>query len=66
MKPEKQKGLDKIITRMVLRHIKENNLNFEKDEEIPMPAILPDNIRLLADTLKRHYVAWLDEGRISR
>ena len=66
MKLEKQKGMDKFITRMVLRHIKSHNQNFERDYDIQMPAILPDSIRLLADTVKRNYVAWLDNGRLEQ
>ena len=45
--PSKQKGLDKILTKMIRNSILEN-----EDDEAMLPGFLPEHVRLLADRLR--------------
>lgn len=49
---EAQKGIDKIIMKLVLHFIRANNRNEDKDRDIPLPAIIPENISRFADEIK--------------
>lgn len=52
IKMERQRGLDKLIMKIVLRVITNSRRAEEPDEEMQMPAIIPENIRRLADAIK--------------
>ena len=52
MDPARVHGLDRLVTKMVLRSIESNNRNEDRDRDIPLPAVLPENIRAFADTLR--------------
>ncbi len=52
MRPEKVKGFEKFIVKLSLHNIRENNRNEDRDRDIPIPALLPENIRLFADALR--------------
>lgn len=49
---EKQKGMDKLIMRIVLHFIRANNRSEDKKEDIPLPALVPENISRFADEIK--------------
>ena len=48
----RQKGLDKLIMKLALNMITSNNRDEDRDEDIPLPAIIPENIRRMADAIK--------------
>ena len=48
-----QKGLDKIIARIILSSIKNHNADEDCDKEQMIPAILPENISRFADEIRR-------------
>ncbi len=48
-----QKGLDKIIAKIILSSIKNHNADEDCDEEQMIPAILPENISRFADEIRR-------------
>ncbi len=50
---DRQKGLDKLIMKIAVHAIKSNNQSEDRDVDIPMPAILPENIRRMADAIKQ-------------
>ena len=52
IKMERQKGIDKLIMKIVLRVITNSRRAEDPDEEILMPAIIPENMRRLADAIK--------------
>ena len=47
--PAKQRGLDKLITRMIRSSIEQS---MDEDEEAMLPGLLPEHIRMLADRLR--------------
>ena len=47
--PTKQRGLDKLITRMIRSSIEQS---MDEDEEAMLPGLLPEHIRMLADRLR--------------
>ena len=49
---ERQKGLDKLVMKLVLHSIAVNNRNEDRDHDIPLPALLPENIRRFADEIR--------------
>ncbi|MBO4978971.1 MAG: hypothetical protein J6D16_01040 [Clostridia bacterium] len=49
---ERQKGMDKLIMRIVLHFIRANNRSEDKKEDIPLPALIPENISRFADEIK--------------
>ncbi len=49
----RQKGLDKLIMRIVVSAIRSHNRDPERDGDIPMPALLPENICRMADSIKQ-------------
>lgn len=53
LRVKKQKGLDKIIAKIILSSIKNHNANEDCDEEQMIPAILPENISRFADEIRR-------------
>lgn len=52
MDPARVRGLDRLVTKWVLRNIDSNNRNEDRDRDIPLPALLPESIRVFADTLR--------------
>lgn len=52
IKMERQKGIDKLIMKIVLRVITNSRRGEDPDEELEMPAVIPENIRRLADAVK--------------
>ncbi len=52
MRIERQKGMDKLIMKMVLHFIRANNRNEDKKQDIPLPALIPENISRFADEIK--------------
>lgn len=55
LRVNKQKGLDKFIAKLILNDIKSNNAGEDKDEEKPIPAILPENISRFADEIRHSF-----------
>lgn len=49
---ERQKGMDKLIMKIVLHFIVSNNRNQDRDADIPLPALIPENISRFADEIK--------------
>ena len=52
MDPARVRGFDRFVTKWVLRNIDSNNLNEDRERDIPLPALLPESIRTFADTLR--------------
>ncbi len=52
---QKQKGLDKIIAKMILSSIKHNNIAEDMNEEMAVPALLPENISRFADEIRHSF-----------
>jgi menaquinone-dependent protoporphyrinogen oxidase len=51
----KQKGLDKIIAKLILSGIKNNNVAEDMNEEMSIPAVVPENISRFADEIRRSF-----------
>lgn len=49
---DRQKGMDKLIMKLMLHLARENNRNEDRDRDIPLPALIPENIRRFADQIK--------------
>ena len=49
---ERQQGIDKLIMKTVLRVITNSRRSEDPDDAMEMPAIIPENIRRLADAMK--------------
>lgn len=47
-----QKGLDRLMLRLILHHIRENNRDEDRDRDIPLPSLLPENIRRMASSIR--------------
>ena len=52
MKPEKLRGIDKLVVKMVRNSIKTKNFENGQLDQIPLPEILPENITRLADSIR--------------
>lgn len=52
IKMERQKGIDKLIMKIVVSVITNSRRDMDADEELSMPAVIPENIRRLADAIK--------------
>ena len=52
LKPEKLKGLDKLIVKMVRGSIKTKNFENSQLDQIALPEIIPENIIRLADSIR--------------
>ena len=52
IKMERQQGIDKLIMKIVLRVITNSRRSEDPDEVLEMPAVIPENIRRLADAIK--------------
>ncbi len=49
---ERQKGIDKLIMKIAVSAIKSNNRDEDRETDIPLPAIVPENVRRMADAIK--------------
>ncbi len=49
---DRQKGMDRLIMKLMLHAIRANNRNEDRDRDIPLPALIPENIRRFADQIK--------------
>ena len=52
IKMERQQGIDKLIMKTVLRVITNSRHTEDPDDAMEMPAVIPENIRRLADAVK--------------
>ena len=52
LKPEKLKGLDKLIVKMVRGSIRTKNFENSQLDQIALPEIIPENIIRLADSIR--------------
>ena len=52
---EKQKGIDKLIMKIAMHAVASNNRDEDRDTDIPLPAILPENISRMADAIKSSF-----------
>lgn len=52
IKMERQKGIDKLIMKIVVSVITNSRRDMDADEELSMPAVIPENMRRLADAIK--------------
>lgn len=51
LKPEKLRGLDKLIVKMVRSSLKTEDIDFPDENRSPLPEIVPENIYRLADKI---------------
>lgn len=49
---DRQKGMDKLIMKLMLHVVRANNRDEDRDRDIPLPALIPENIRRFADQIK--------------
>ena len=52
IKPEKQKGMDKLILKMVRSHIQYKDLEENGKHDYMLPEIIPEHIAILADRIR--------------
>ena len=52
IKMDRQQGIDKLIMKIVLRVITNSRRSEDPDDAMEMPAVIPENIRRLADAVK--------------
>ena len=52
LKPEKLRGLDKLIVKMVRSSLKTEDIDFPDENRSPLPEIVPENIYRLADKIR--------------
>ena len=55
LRVHKQKGFDKLVAKMILREIKTNNIAEDMNEEMIIPAVLPENISRFADEIRHSF-----------
>lgn len=55
LRVDKQKGFDKFIAKMIIREIKNNNIAEDMNDEMTIPAILPENISRFSDEIKHSF-----------
>lgn len=55
LRVNKQKGLDKFIAKLILKEIRNNNIEEDMNEEMSIPAILPENISRFADEIRHAF-----------
>ena len=51
LKPEKLKGMDKLVVKMVRSHINSQDFEESEDDHMPLPELLPESIQRLADMI---------------
>ncbi|MBE6662154.1 MAG: flavodoxin [Ruminococcaceae bacterium] len=52
MRIERQKGIEKLIMKAVLHFVRANNRDMDRERDIALPALIPENISRFADELK--------------
>ena len=52
---KQQRGFDKLIAKMILKEIKNNNIAEDMNEEMMIPAVIPENISRFADEIRRSF-----------
>ena len=55
LRVSKQKGFDKFVARLVLNEIKSNNADADRNTDMSVPAILPENISRFADEIRHSF-----------
>ena len=55
LRVNKQKGFDKLVAKMIIREIKNNNIEEDMNEEMAIPAVLPENISRFADEIRHSF-----------
>ena len=55
LRVNKQKGLDKFIAKMIIKEIKNNNISEDMNDEMAIPAVLPENISRFADEIRHSF-----------
>lgn len=55
LRVNKQKGLDKFIAKMILKEIRNNNISEDMNDEMPIPAVIPENISRFADEIRHSF-----------
>jgi len=55
LRVNKQKGLDKFIAKMIINEIKNNNIAEDMNEEMSVPAVIPENISRFADEIRHAF-----------
>lgn len=55
LRVKQQRGLDKLIAKMILKEIKNNNIAEDMNEEMMIPAVIPENISRFADEIRRSF-----------
>ena len=55
LRVNKQKGLDKIMAKIILKEIKNNNIEEDMNDEMSIPAVLPENISRFADEIRHSF-----------
>ena len=53
LKPEKVKGFDKLVVRSLRASITQADFENSNNADLSLPEIIPENIKLLADTIKK-------------
>ena len=53
LKPEKLRGFDKLVVKQVRSSIVNADFEDNKTEDLSLPEIIPENIKLLAEELKK-------------
>ena len=53
LKPQKLKGMDKIIVKMIRSHINSQDFEESDDDHLPLPELLPESVQRLADEIRK-------------
>ena len=53
LKPEKLKGMDKLVVKMVRSHINSQDFEESEDDHMPLPELLPESIQSLVDMINK-------------
>ena len=53
LKPDKLRGFDKIVVRSMRKKINEADFEDSDEVELSLPEIIPENIKLLAESIKK-------------
>ena len=53
LKPQKLKGMDKIIVKMIRSHINSQDFEESDDDHLPLPELLPESVCRLADDIRK-------------
>ena len=55
LRVNRQKGIDKFIAGLILKEIKNNNIAEDMNEEMSIPAVLPESISRFADEIRHSF-----------